>query len=352
MVTSSQHDTPTASPITEEGSSSRQDGTAGRPVAIDLGPKLDEPIRRWTEGVLGWQVVDTLTGRLVPPTAHLLGIDADPPDDGVPRILVLEEASEPEAIVAACQRLRPTAGLTWPRQRDDLLALVSRVVAFPPDRQVDRRILRIGGVAGGVGTTTVALALAGLAGWQDRRTLAAVRGDAPAAGAPVVTSEAIAATDLWSRVPALPGVPAARVVRVSDPSRLTEPRDPAIEFAVLDHGVDVDTDVVVCRPDAAALEQLPATTAAAVVVVGAGPLRVQDLREAAGGRPAILLPWSSRVARAGLRRRVPASLPGSWLRRLRPLLPDAGRSHPIRARGTRDDPNRTTADPRATSSPP
>ncbi len=315
--------------------------TAGRPVAIEVGAPHEESLRRWVEGVLGWQVVDQLTSRLVPPTVHLVGPRAEPPDDGVPRILVLDQDSAPGSVVAASRRLRPVAGLTWPQQRDELERVVEEVVAVPVSVRSDRQTLRVGGVAGGVGTTTVVLGLAGLGGWQGCRTLAAVRGDVPADDLPVVTSEATAAADLWSRLPALPGVATCRAVRVADPAPVAEPCDPVIGFAVLDHGVDVDTDVVVCRRDAAALEHLPTTTAAAIVVVGTGPLPLGDLRAATGGRPTILLPWSMRVARAGLQRRVPAALPGAWLRRLLPLLPELHRA-----------PDATDAQPRTTTSAP
>jgi hypothetical protein len=302
--------------------------SAGRPVALEVEPEHDEPLRRWIEGVLGWQAVDRTTSRLVPPTVHLVGLEGDPPDDGVARVLILPEDADPRGVVAACTRLRPVTGIVWPRQREDLARVVEQVAAGSVRLRSHRHVVRVGGVAGGVGTTTVVLALAGLVGWQDRRTLAVVRGDTPAADVPVVSPEAVGAADLWSRLRGLPGVPAARAVRVAGPAPAAEPRDPTIEFAVLDHGVDTDTDVVVCRPDAAARERLPGTTAGAVVVMGPGPLRLPELRAAAGGRPITVLPWSSRVARAGFRRRVPTSLPGAWLRCLLPLLPQPHRGGP------------------------
>lgn len=296
--------------------------TSGRPVAIDLADGHGEELRRWVEGVLGWQVVDHPTSRLVPPTVHLLGPQAQPPDDGVPRILVVTATSDPSAVIEACRRLHPQAGLTWPAQQDALPTIVEQVAGTSGDPRNDRLLLRVGGVAGGVGTTTVVLALAGLSAWQGRRSLATVRGDAPVADLPVVPAAATAALDLWSRLPGVPGVPACRAVRLGDPQPAAEPADPSIDLAVFDEGVATDVDVAVCRPDAAALERLPTTTAAAIVVIGGGPLRPPQLREATGGRPTILLPWSTRVARAALHRRVPGSLPGTWLRRLRPLLPE------------------------------
>lgn len=315
---------------------------AGRPVAIEVGSPHGEQIRRWVEGVLGWQVVDSATGRLVPPTAHLVGPHTDPPEDGVPRILVLDEDDDTTSVVAACQRLDPAAALTWPGERDALARVVDEVVSVPGEARGDRHVLRVGGVAGGVGTSTVALALAGLAAWQGWRTLAALRGDAPASDLPVVASGAIATADLWSRLQPLAGVPSCRAVRVGDPGTVVDPRDPAIRLAVLDHGVDTDTDIIVCRLDAAARERLPATTAGAIVIVASGPLPPKALRDAVGGRRTILLPWSARVARAGLHRRVPASLPGAWLRRLIPLLPEDP-AEPRRGSGHRQAPRSSRA---------
>lgn len=77
------------------------------------------------------------------------------------------------------------------------------------------------------------------------------------------------------------------------------------------------TDVVVTRPDGS-LRRVG--TAAAVVVVGDGPLDRRGVRRLLGRPPAVWLPPSHRVARAGLAATVPASLPGSWLAALREVF--------------------------------
>lgn len=312
---------------TSAGSASTSDGIP-RPVAIDL-PRPDaDAVRGWVEGVLGWQPVDATTARLVPPTVRLIGPDTVPADDTIPRVLLLPaDLAAPEAAAAAI-RTRAVAVLAWPDDRDRLAQVVAGVVDRPVTRSHHQRVLRIGGASGGVGTTTVVLALAGLAGWSGTTALAALRGDAPVSGLPIVPAAAIADPDLWSRLPGPPGTQAVRAVRIADPSPIAAPTDPAIGLAVLDHGVDLDVDVVVCRPDAAALEGLAATTAAVVVLVGSGPVTPRDLARVAGGRRGIHLPWSARVARAGRYRRVPTGLPGSWLRRLQPLVPAAASLHP------------------------
>jgi hypothetical protein len=78
---------------------------------------------------------------------------------------------------------------------------------------------------------------------------------------------------------------------------------------------------LVFRPGAAGLGALADTTAAVVIVVGDGPASPRAVAEAIGGRRRIDLPWSVRVGRAGLVGRVPASLPGSFVRALLPLAP-------------------------------
>ena len=170
-----------------------------------------------------------------------------------------------------------------------------------------------------MGTTTVTLALAGLAAWRGTASLAAVRGTGLAPR--LVPTAALAGIGVWASAEPLPGVPGARAVRLDDRDPVPEPTDPRIGMLLVDAGVDPEVDVLVCRPDAAALELLSVTTAAAVVLVGEGPATARELRRAAAGRPGIVLPWSARVARAGLAGRVPAGLPGAWLRRLTPLLP-------------------------------
>lgn len=298
------------------------DGGLARPVAIDLPRAQAEAVRRWVEGVLGWQPVDGSTARLVPPTVRLIGPASPSIDDAVPRVLLVPGDTGPADAATAAIRTGATGVIAWPDDRERLAEVVADAVGRSVVRADDRRVVRIGGVAGGVGTTTVVLGLAGLAGWRGLPALAALRGDAPVAGVTVVPAEATSAADLWNRVTTPPGTRELRAVHIADPAPIAVPTDPTIGLAVLDHGVDLDVDVVVCRPDAAALERLPSTTAAVIVVVGSGPVSPRELAAVAGGRRGIQLPWSVRVARAGRHRRVPGALPGAWLRRLEPLLPD------------------------------
>lgn len=297
-----------------------------RPVAIDLPRAEAEAVRRWVDGVLGWQPVDGSTAQLVPPTVRLIGPAASASDDVIPRVLLVPGDTRPADAAAAAIRTGAAGVVAWPDDRERLADVVTDAVDRRPVRPDDRRVVRIGGVAGGVGTTTVALGLAALAGWRGLPALAAIRGAAPVRDVTVIPAAAASAADLWNRLTAPQGTTGLRAVHVADPAPIAVPTDPTIGLAVLDHGVDVDVDVVVCRPDGAALERLPATTAAVIVVVGSGPVGPRELATVAGGRRGVHLPWSDRVARAGRHRRVPGALPGAWLRRLVPLLPDEVRA--------------------------
>jgi hypothetical protein len=295
--------------------------TTALPVALDLAGPHADGVRRWVEGVLGWQPIDADTGELVPAALRLCDVAGAGAVSARPTVLLVADDEAPAAVAEAAVRARPDLVVPWPAGRDDLPQQVAGMLAdhAPPPGQV--RVLRVGGAAGGTGTSTVALALAGLAGWSGLRTLVAVGAGAPVDDGLLVPGDAVAAPDLWRRASALPGVPQARVVRVADRGWLPEPAASEPEVAVLDVGVATDVDVLVCRADAAGLEAVTRTTAAAVVVNGAGPASAAAVRRACGHRRHLSLARSARVARAGLHRRVPTSLPGSWLQPLTPLVP-------------------------------
>jgi hypothetical protein len=296
--------------------------TAALPVVLHLGGRHADAVRRWVEGVLGWQPIDGATAGLVPPAVELRDLGATPPvttGSRLPCVLLVDDDARPLDVAHMTLGAPVDEVIGWPSGRDQLAEVVGRLVSRPRSDAGGLRVLRIGGSAGGVGTTTVALALAGLSGWSGARSLAAVRGSGLSLRG--IPAAALAGSDVWAQADELPGVARARAVRLTDVVAPPDPIDGRIDVAVLDLGVRDDVDVLVCRPDAAALAALPRTTAAAVVVVGEGPARIADLRRAAEGRRAIALPWSVRVARAGLTGRVPAGLPGAWLRRLVPLAP-------------------------------
>jgi hypothetical protein len=295
--------------------------TVALPVCLQLGGRHSDAVRRWIEGVLGWQPVDAATAGLVPPAVALRDLVPVVAETTarVPCVLLVDDDAVPLEVARASLGLGADDVLGWPSGRDRLAEVVGGVLARPRELTGDVRVLRVGGSAGGVGTSTVTLALAGLSGWAGAPTIAAVRGAGSRLRA--VPSAAFSGPDLWAQADELPGLGATRAVRLVDPDPVPDPTDLRIEVAIVDLGVARDVDILVCRPDAAALEALPATTAAAVVITGDGPVPEVELRRAAHGRRVVALPWSVRVARAGLAGRVPAGLPGAWLRRLRPLVP-------------------------------
>jgi len=315
-------------------------GPVAVPVALALGERHVGSVRRWLEGTLGWQAVEDDLDGPVPPAVRIVDLDGasrllDPGAGGgpgpsldvgrgdwLPTVLLIEDDEHPGLAADIARRLVPAGVCRWPGGRDALPLLVSRAIGGPRRTERAGRTLRVGGVAGGVGTTTVSLALAGLAAWSGQRALAVVHGHAGVRSATPVPAEALIAPDLWARATPLPGLVSARVVHTGRSLPQRAPEDRRIGLSVLDVGTAAEADVVVCRPDGAAAEQLPTTMAGAVVVVGQGLLSAARVRELAGGRTVVHVPTSVRVARAVLRGQVPAGLPGRWLAELRPVLAD------------------------------
>lgn len=298
------------------------DALTALPVALALAPHRLAGARRWLEGALGWQAVEDDAAAPVPPALRLADVAGaaarglgGPEDQStpLPTLLLVGDDDAPALAADVARTLRPAAVCPWPTGRDALPRLAAAALRAPRRAQREGRVLRVGGLAGGVGTTTVVLALAGLAAWRGTAALAVVHGMAGVRAATVVPPDALSAPDLWARAAPLPGVGAARVVHTGQGPARVAPADARIGLAVLDAGVDPDADVVVCRPDGAAAARLPSAAAGAVVVVGDGVLPAERVRTLAGGRRVVTLPASVRVARATLRGQVPAGLPGRWL---------------------------------------
>lgn len=298
--------------------------TSALPIELQLGGRHADAVRRWVEGTLGWQPVDRATARLVPPVVVLRDLDGVPAAGeqvSVPVLLLVDDDADAGRVAQVAVEVAPDAVAMWPSERAALVSHVDVLLGRSRPHGVGGRTLRVGGAAGGVGTTTIAYALAGLAAWHGGKTLLAVRG----AGLPPrpMTTAALAAADIFARADEVPGVPGCRAVQLIDDDLLPDPTDLAVRTAVVDLGVAGDVDVLVCRPDRAALVAIESTTAAGIVVMGSGPVPTRAMVRAAGGRRVLSMPWSARVARAGLLGRLPAALPGAWLRRLMPLAPRA-----------------------------
>jgi len=296
------------------------------PVTLALGDRHVGTVRRWVEGTLGWQAVEDDLDGPVPPAVRLVDVDGalrlieTGAGDRLPTLLLVEDDDEPAVTADVARRLQPAGVCRWPDGRDALPDLVMRAVGDRRATTAVGRVLRVGGVAGGVGTTTVVLALTGIGAWSGQHALAVVHGHVGVRDAAAVPPDAIVAPDLWSRATPLPGLAGARVVHTGPTAALRAPADRRIGLSVLDVGTDPELDVVVCRPDRGAAEQLPVTMAGAIVVVGRGLLSPERIAELAGGRRVVHVPTSVRVARAVLRGQVPAGLPGRWIAALRPVL--------------------------------
>lgn len=327
-------------------------GRTALPVTVDAAEPTGAAVRSWCEGTLGWQVVDGDDRDPVPPVVRLVdhlaqadhlaqvdprahgGVTTGSARPGAATVLLLPDGVEAVSAADAARRLRPAAVLRWPSQRDQLPELAERLLTAGRDRHAGVPSLLVGGSAGGVGTTTIAWALGGLRAWSGTPTLVAVRGSGLSPRA--VPTAALGAADLWAAADPRPGVAGLRSVRLVDHAPLPPLVDPAIGSVVLDAGVACEVDVLVCRLDRAGAVALERTGAAVTVVVGEPLLPSRTVRELLDGRPVVRLPWSARVARAGLRDRVPADLPGSFLAALRTAAtgpvgaspPRAGRHRP------------------------
>ncbi|MEX0592858.1 MAG: hypothetical protein WD152_05235 [Nitriliruptoraceae bacterium] len=290
----------------------------------------DERVRRFVEVDLGWQPVDPSTSRLVPPMVRI----ADPTtvrrhsDSPLPTVVLIPPQQPSDLASPSAVSPHPAqAEVVWPDQRHTLASVVDQLLQRVVPADARARIIRVGGTAGGVGTTTVALAMAGIAGWSGHRVLACVRGDVPVPGVIGIEGAAASAPELFARATPMPGVGRGRVVTIVDGARVAALSDPTVDMVVIDEGVDSQADVLVARPDRAGITQVAATPAASVVVAGRGPIGLQGFIAAMNPRRVIAVPWSPRVARAGCALRVPAGLPGSWLRLLAPLMSNSAVVH-------------------------
>lgn len=314
---------------------------ADLPVAVDLEGVLGDEVRAYVEGEAGWQVVAedgpprpvlTITG--VARTDHPCVVVVDgPPSTEQIRAGLLEGALDV---------------LGWPDDRARLLEAPLR--ARPTRRDGSGpAVLRLAGSAGGVGTSTLALACGGLLAWQGEdvivvggEDLLRLCGMSPWSGPGAVEVAALEPGQAASEVAALarrvPGVdglrvlgggagivdatgwPAAAVVmdlRASLPAG-HYPEDGRWLREVV--GEEDAADLLVARPDAGLRAAAAAPGEIPVLVVGDGPLDRAGVRRALGRAPVGTLPSSARVARAGVSGRVPSGLPGTWLAKLATVL--------------------------------
>lgn len=312
-----------------EPARSAPDPLEALPVELALGRPDAARVVAWIEGVLGWQPVDGcadgLASRLriadVPAAPGSPGGDRTP---DVPTVLLVSGDDPPLAVATTTRRLRPAAVVAWPDDRDTLVSTARELVARTRPAATDELVLRVGGAAGGVGTTTIALALGALAAWCHGATLVLAAGVVPVATPRAVELDSLAGPRTFDEARPVPGVPGLRVARTAAPP-VAVPVDPgAAAVVVRDVGVSDDADVLVLRRDHAGVAGLERSAAAVAVVLDDGLAPLAAVAGAAAGRPVIVVPRSSRVARAGLLGHVPTALPASYLRSLRPLVRPEG----------------------------
>lgn len=279
------------------------------PVLITVGHAQVASVLRYVDAVLGWQPVSRDTAS---PLHARLQLTDDPSQivTGTPAIVLVDDDGVSAAMAQQFVASTAVASCLWPSERDRLPA-IARAVLATTSRDPSMTGMTVGGSSGGVGTTTVALTLGGLAAWQGRNTLVMVN-DASSRARPVAAA-ALADPNLWDQATQLAGFTNCRMVRVIDDGPVSPVRDGRIAHTVHDRGVSYDVDVLVIRPDRAGLYALSHTIASVVMVTGDGVVSASQLKKAAGSRHLVPVHWSSRVAHAVAHERVPAGVPGSWL---------------------------------------
>jgi len=282
------------------------------PVRVQVDGRLHAELVAHLEGELGWQVTG---GEELPAALALVGVSGPLPSD-VPALVLVRDDDCPAT--AARIAGRASGVLAWPRDRDALPDTARRIVGgAEPTAGV--LTVRVGGAAGGVGTSTILLALGGLVAWRGRPVLGVVSGDVPVPDVPLVDPGALSAHRTWDAAAPVPGVPDLRALVVGRGTRA--PVDaPGGTLALVDDGVSTDVDLLVCTRDRAGVEALDSTSAAVAVIVDRGVVPADRFRRlTASGPRQVWVDHSVRVARAGAERHVPAGLPGRWLARLQPL---------------------------------
>lgn len=278
------------------------------PVTVALSPPLDAWVASWVERDLGWQVVDPAG-----PLAPVLAL-ADRACGGLPWIAVTDGSPGAEQI-----RSHLTSGAVdvvgWPQDRLRIPLLAAQIDQGRADATSGTTRITVAGVAGGVGTSTVALAIGGLLAWSGAVVLVSGDADAVTLARSGQPADPLPHRPHGSTAPlTVEGVPRLSVVdRGADVTASAWSGD----IVVVDAGtaLTADTTLVVSRPDRG-LRRAGASNRP-VVVVGDQPLSGRDARRLLGTSLLAHLPTSARVARAALHGRVPAALPGAWLRDLR-----------------------------------
>lgn len=301
--------------------------TEALPITVALSdPDLAADVTAHVESMLGWQVIE--------PGPHLQPriLLADGASSRIPTVVVCRQVAQDQ--VHARMREGALAVLRWPADAHRLPGLVpGRTSTRPADR-----VIAVGGSSAGVGTTTVALALGAACAWRGRQTLV-LTGPAGAELAGVEPGRAVAvagiaglsvATEIGSTEIGSTEIGPTEIGTARDIDQAGSPgaaSTPRAQVMIVDRGIGGRVQVLVGRPDASLLRSLDGMSpGGAVVTIGEGALRPAELSRAIGDRRHVAVEWSFRVARAGLRSRVPVALPGCYIQTVERLLPaDMGR---------------------------
>ena len=291
------------------------------PVEVDVDARLREALVNHLEGPLGWQVT---TGDDLPAVLRLASVavgahrhpDSGPAGSGGPPVVLLVRSDDDPADAAVAAQAADHV-LRWPDERDRLPTVATAAAGTGRGVEIAPTVT-FGGAAGGVGTTTVTLAVGALLAWSGRSTLCVVSGPSPAGSLPLMDPAALAGHRTWEAAMEVAGVPGLRAVTTAagDRSAVNVPAGTAV---LHDVGVSTDPDVLVVIRDGAGLRAAATTTAGAVVVVDRGVVRHAVLARELSGRRVLTLSDDVRVGRAGAAGHVPAVLPGRMLATLEPL---------------------------------
>lgn len=290
-------------------------GEGALAVAVDVGGPLRGQVERVVEGALGWQVV-AADDPVLPPRCVLADIDRAPAHAAAGTPVVLLVAPEDDPVRVGRAALHVDSVVAGVPDAAVLRSVVAGAAAAPTGRAP---WCTVAAAAGGVGATTVATALAGLRAWQHGPTLVAAAGPTHQAAAPRVGHADLASPALWAAAAPVVGLDHCRVVGLRASAAVLDAGPVPL---VLEGGLGpepVPADVLVARPDRAGLAAAVGV-ASTVVLVGRGPVAPRELRAAAPDAKVVELPWSARVATAAADGRLPADVPGTWLR---PLVPVA-----------------------------
>lgn len=290
------------------------------PVLVTVSHARSASVLRYVDGVLGWQSVShdegTLLRARVQLTDNLAHVTA-----GMPAVLLVDDAGVSAATAKQFASHGPVAVCIWPAEREKLPDVV-RGVLTPQVRESGLSLLTVGGATGGVGATTAALALGGVAAYDGRNTLIVVND--VSSRARQIDVAALADPNLWDQATPIAGCDFARMVRINSRPVLPEIRDVRVALCVHDSGVSADVDILVMRPDRGGMYALKRTTAAVVMVIGDGVVPASQIKKVAGSRRVVAVERSVRVARAVANERVPAGVPGRWLEPFRQVWHASG----------------------------